>query len=234
MTDVTWLPSASALLLGHLCAHVVHVDALRLPSSSSTASGSAPGTHPPSAIITAVSASTRPRSCTAATHPRQRRRQAGWSLARCRIGSVMWVGFGSPAHLTNLPTTMPGRDRSSDLPVVNEQVSRYGQASTWGAVLGCIRPSRSPCASTTFMQLNGRVRLPLGPRFETSTWARTCSTFRQLERHPPAFARLPAQPRPERLTIVLRVHAPRRREPSPCPSLVAAIPAGSPVMYPTD
>jgi hypothetical protein len=71
MTDVTWLPSASALLLGHLCAHVVHVDALRLPSSSSsTASGSAPGTRPPSAIITAVSASTRPRSCTGATHPR--------------------------------------------------------------------------------------------------------------------------------------------------------------------
>ena len=69
MTDVTWLPSASALLLGHLCAHVVHVDALRLPSSYSTASGSAPGTHPPSAIITAVSASTRPRSCTRGDPP---------------------------------------------------------------------------------------------------------------------------------------------------------------------
>jgi hypothetical protein len=45
MTDVTWSRSASALLLGHRCAHVVHADALRLPSrSSSAASGSAPGT----------------------------------------------------------------------------------------------------------------------------------------------------------------------------------------------
>ena len=71
MTDVTWLESASALLVGHRCAHVVHVDALRLPSrSSNAASGSTPGTRPPSAIITAVSASTRPRSYTGTTPPR--------------------------------------------------------------------------------------------------------------------------------------------------------------------
>jgi hypothetical protein len=58
MTEVTWLQSASALHLGHVGARVVHVGALRLPSrSSSAASGSAPSTRPPSAIVTAVSAS---------------------------------------------------------------------------------------------------------------------------------------------------------------------------------
>jgi len=43
----------------------------------------------------------------------------------------------------------------------DRQVSRYGQASEWGAVLGCIRPSRSPCTSMRFAQLNWGVWLRL-------------------------------------------------------------------------
>jgi hypothetical protein len=58
----------------------------------------------------------------------------------------------------------------SDLPGANGQVSGYQQPPVGGAVLGCILPSRSPCTSITFMQLNGEVRLPLSPRFGTCTW----------------------------------------------------------------
>ena len=56
--------------------------------------------------------------------------------------------------------------RRSDLPVVNGQVSRDGQASPWGAVLGCIRPSRLSCASITYAQLNSGIELPLSTRFQ--------------------------------------------------------------------
>jgi hypothetical protein len=64
-------------------------------------------------------------------------------------------------------STPPGT-RRSDQNVVNGQVSRYGQTSPWGAVLGCIRPSRSPCASMAFVQLSRRVMLRLGTRFGAS------------------------------------------------------------------
>jgi hypothetical protein len=43
-------------------------------------------------------------------------------------------------------------------------------AAPWGAVLGCTRPSRSPCASIVFAQLSGVFRLPLGPRFKPSKY----------------------------------------------------------------
>ena len=38
-----------------------------------------------------------------------------------------------------------------------------------GALLGCIRPSRSTCTSTTFVLVNHRVMLRLGTRFAAST-----------------------------------------------------------------
>jgi hypothetical protein len=44
-----------------------------------------------------------------------------------------------------------------------------------GAVLGCNRPSRSPCTSMMFLQLNGGVSLSLTPRLGTFTGAPTCS-----------------------------------------------------------
>jgi FtsP/CotA-like multicopper oxidase with cupredoxin domain len=45
-------------------------------------------------------------------------------------------------------------------PVAYWHVSSYQQLPGQGAVLGCIPPSRSPCTSNTFVQLNGRVRVP--------------------------------------------------------------------------
>jgi hypothetical protein len=53
----------------------------------------------------------------------------------------------------------------SDLPATNGQVSGYQQAPARGAVLGCIPPSRSTCASTTFAQLNHRASPRLGYAF---------------------------------------------------------------------
>jgi hypothetical protein len=57
------------------------------------------------------------------------------------------------------PTTP--RSRISQL---NERVSRNGQASARGAVLGCIRPSRSTCTSIAFRQFNRRLAPRLGTR----------------------------------------------------------------------
>jgi hypothetical protein len=84
-----------------------------------------------------------------------------------------------PPHPAGRPRT--GADR---LPTghprskLNGQVIRYGQASLWGAVLGCIPPSRSTCTSTTFALLNHRVVLRLGTRLAASQGAPTCSPGR--------------------------------------------------------
>src|SRR3954451_14102621 len=55
------------------------------------------------------------------------------------------------------------------------QVNGNGQSPPQGAVLECIRPSRSAFPSTTFSLLNHRVVLRLGTRFGASIGARTCS-----------------------------------------------------------
>jgi hypothetical protein len=61
-----------------------------------------------------------------------------------------------------------GAVRGGDEPA-DRQVSHDRQPSRRGAVLGCIPPSRSPCASITFAQLNSGIKLPLRPRFRTCT-----------------------------------------------------------------
>ncbi len=65
------------------------------------------------------------------------------------------------AHTQTSPIMGSGTPRAVTL---DGQVNRDRQPPRWGAVLGCIPPSRSPCASTVLAQLSDRFRLPLGPR----------------------------------------------------------------------
>ena len=83
-------------------------------------------------------------------------------------GHPVFVFFDEAAGVEKRLETGPPAARMSGLPVINGQVSRDQQLPVPGAVLGCILPPRSTCASTTFSLFNHRVMLRLGTRFGAS------------------------------------------------------------------
>jgi hypothetical protein len=97
----------------------------------------------------------------------QRSAHPGSSPARpTRVRAPPWIF--DRARLSTDHSQRRGAVRGGDEPA-DRQVSHDRQPSRRGAVLGCIPPSRSPCASITFAQLNSGIKLPLRPRFRTCT-----------------------------------------------------------------
>jgi hypothetical protein len=126
----------------------------------------------------------------------QRSAHPGSSPARpTRVRAPPWIF--DRARLSTDHSQRRGAVRGGDEPA-DRQVSHDRQPSRRGAVLGCIPPSRSPCASITFAQLNSGIELPLRPRFRTCTWAPTCSPFdaARQDRGPRVRRAAPATPCP--------------------------------------
>jgi hypothetical protein len=94
-----------------------------------------------------------------------------YSTATARVALTMETGHGYRYPIAN-STAIARRIRivrqttrivdRLPQPVADGQVSRYGQASPEGAVLGCIPPTRHTCTLSLFAQAVHRIRLRTG------------------------------------------------------------------------